>query len=70
MSRFRSILSVPSLIAFGWQSSGLEKRDGWHPWPFTPAIQKATRLPVFDFVTLTNLMYEVVCRKEFPEYFD
>ncbi len=38
--------------------------------PFAPAIQKATRLPVFDFVTLTNLMYEVVCRKDFPGYFD
>lgn len=36
--------------------------------PFAPAIQRATRLPVFDFVTLTNLMYDVVCRKEFPEY--
>ncbi len=38
--------------------------------PFAPAVQRATGLPVFDFVTLTNLMYEVVSRKAFVEHSD
>jgi hypothetical protein len=35
--------------------------------PFAPAIQRATKLPVFDFTTLTNLMHEVICRSVFPD---
>ena len=38
--------------------------------PFAPAIQKVTKLPVFDFTTLTHLMHEVVCRRIFAEHSD
>jgi hypothetical protein len=36
--------------------------------PFAPAIQKATGLPVFDFITLTNLMHDVIRRKAFADH--
>jgi Asp/Glu/hydantoin racemase len=31
--------------------------------PYAVAVQKATNLPVFDIVTLTNMVYEAVVRK-------
>jgi len=33
--------------------------------PYARAIQKEVNLPVFDMITLTNMVYEVVVRKEY-----
>jgi Asp/Glu/hydantoin racemase len=32
---------------------------------FAPLIQKTVNLPVFDIITLTNMVYQAVVRKPF-----
>lgn len=37
--------------------------------PFAAAIQESTQLPVFDIVTLTNMVYDVVVRRRYTGIF-
>lgn len=37
--------------------------------PYAAAVQRAVHLPVFDIITLTNMIYNAVVRKEYPVYF-
>ncbi|WP_051178536.1 aspartate/glutamate racemase family protein [Nocardia concava] len=35
--------------------------------PYSHAIQQLLRIPVFDIVTLTNMVHHTLCRRPFPE---